>query len=86
MVSALTSPLSSIKDWAKYITSLLTPLTLVLRDEVKTGTTLTSPLTRVKDKVNGVVAVTTTTTTTFIIYSAPFLINNQKGITIITSL
>ena len=85
MVSALTSPLSSIKDWAKYITSLLTPLTLVLRDEVKTGTTLTSPLTRVKDKVNGVVAVTTTTTT-FIIYSAPFLINNQKGITIITSL
>ena len=85
MVSALTSPLSSIKDWAKYITSLLTPLTLVLRDEVKTGTTLTSPLTRVKDKVNGVAAVTTTTTT-FIIYSAPFLINNQKGITIITSL
>ena len=49
MVLALTLPLTRVEDVAKYITSLLTPLTSP--GEVKLLTTLTSPLTRVKDEV-----------------------------------
>ena len=50
MVSALTSPLTRVKDAAKYITSLLTRLTSVKQSQMG-NTTLTSPLTRVKDEV-----------------------------------
>ena len=47
MVLALTSPLTRVKDVAKYIS----PFARLGKGEVKLVTTLTSPLTRVKDEV-----------------------------------
>ena len=49
MVLALTSPLTCVKDVAKYITSAYS--FDLGKGEAKLVTTLTSPLTRVKDEV-----------------------------------
>ena len=51
MVLALTSPLTRVKDVAKYIYNLFGYSFDLGKGEVKLVTTLTSPLTRVKDEV-----------------------------------